>query len=208
MSNNPSLKNILFDLGGVILDINVNATLESFLHMGFPRELLNYPENFHTDIFYKYETGKTDTDQFRNDVREYAGVTFSDSDFDEAWNRMIARVPLSRISLLRTLAKKFNLYILSNTSPLHVEKFEQLFRDTAGFPLQDLFTKCFYSFETGFHKPDREAFEDVLSTANIKAEETLFLDDNIQNVKSAKELGLNVIHINERLRMEDVGYDR
>jgi len=208
MNNIPSLKNILFDLGGVILDLNVNATLEAFLHMGFPKELLNYPENFYTDVFYNYETGKTTSTEFRDSIREMTKVNFTNEDFDRAWNSMLARVPLKRISMLRTLSKKFNLYMLSNTSPLHIERFEQMFRDTAGFPLTDVFTQCFYSFERGQHKPDREAFEDVLITAKIKAEETLFLDDNIHNVKAAKELGFNVIHITDNLRMEDVGYDR
>lgn len=208
MSNIPSLKNILFDLGGVILDLNVNATLEAFLHMGFPKELLNYPENFYTDVFYKYETGKTTTGEFRDSIREITKVDFRDEDFDRAWNSMLARVPLKRISMLRTLSKKFSLYMLSNTSPLHIERFQQMFRDTAGFPLSEVFTHCYYSFETGKHKPDSAAFKDVIISAGIKVEETLFLDDNIHNVKAAKELGFHVIHITNNLKMEDVGYDR
>lgn len=208
MGNNSSFKNILFDLGGVILDLNVNGTLESFLNLGFPRELLNYPENFYTDIFYNYETGKVTTAEFRDSVRQFAGVEFSDGDFDEAWCAMLDRVPKKRTLLLQSLARDYDLYMLSNTSELHIEKFSKMFADVAGVSLDKVFTKCFYSHEIGLHKPDEAAFEHVLKTAGIKANETLFLDDNIHNVKSAQSLGFNVIHISENLKMEDVGYDR
>jgi putative hydrolase of the HAD superfamily len=208
MGNNTSFKNILFDLGGVILDLNVNGTLESFLNLGFPRELLSYPENFHTDIFFKYETGKVTTAEFRDSIRAYAGVEFTDEDFDAAWCTMLARVPKKRTMLLQDLAKEYDLYMLSNTSELHIEKFSRMFAEVAGVPLEKVFTKCFYSHETGLHKPDEAAFEHVLKTAGIRANETLFLDDNIHNVKSAQSLGFNVIHISENLKMEDVGYNR
>jgi putative hydrolase of the HAD superfamily len=208
MKNFSSLKNILFDLGGVILDLNVGATLEHFLNLGFPKELLNYPENYETDIFFNYETGKTSTDQFRDAIRQKTGVNFSNEEFDVAWCAMLTGVPESRTRLLKSLAKQYNLYILSNTSDLHIRQFNQMFHDAAGYKLSDIFTYGFYSHETGWHKPDPGAFKHVLRKAKIKASETLFLDDNIHNVKAAKELGFNVIHITENLRMEDVGFDR
>ena len=208
MKNFSSLKNILFDLGGVILDLNVSATLERFLNLGFPKELLNYPENFETDIFFNYETGKTSTDEFRDSIRKLSGANFSNEEFDEAWCSMLTGVPESRTTLLKSLTKDFNLYILSNTSELHIRRFNQMFHESAGYKLSDIFTHGFYSHETGWHKPDPGAFKDVLKKAKIKASETLFLDDNIHNVKAAKELGFNVIHITENLRMEDVGFDQ
>lgn len=208
MNNPPSaIKNILFDLGGVILDLNVNKTLEGFLDLGFPKELLNYPENFHTDIFYKYETGKISTGEFRDAIRNYSGVSFSDKDFDEVWCSMLLRVPKQRTDILKKLSDSYRLYILSNTSPLHIAHFEKLFQATANYPLQDVFTKNYYSHEIGEHKPDEEAFHHVLNKAKILAGETLFLDDNIQNVKAAQALGFNTIHITQNLRMENVGFN-
>jgi putative hydrolase of the HAD superfamily len=208
MANISSLKNILFDLGGVILDLNVNGTLEAFLNMGFQKELLSYPENFYTDIFFNYETGKVSTSEFRDSIRKLAGINFSDQDFDNAWCTMLARVPKKRSELLVTLSKNYNLYMLSNTSELHIEKFRTLFHETAGYNYEELFKRCFYSHEIGLHKPDPESFHHVLNEANISAKETLFLDDNIHNIKAAKELGFNVIHITDNLQMENVGYDR
>jgi putative hydrolase of the HAD superfamily len=207
MANFSSLKNILFDLGGVILDLNVSATLEQFLNLGFPKELLSYPENYYTDIFYKYETGKSSTVEFRNSIRKLSGVNFSDDAFDKAWCAMLSRVPEKRTRLIKKLSRDYKLYILSNTSELHIESFNKMFREAAGYKLSDVFTHGFYSHETGLHKPDHAAFQHVLESANILAGETLFLDDNIHNVKAAKELGFNVIHITENLKMEDIGFD-
>jgi len=207
MNNFPSFKNILFDLGGVILDLNVHKTLEQFLELGFPKELLNYPENFYTDVYFNYETGKVTTREFRDSIRKISGIPFTDSVFDEAWCSMLAKVPKKRTEILKRLAGQYQLFILSNTSELHIEKFNAMFLESAGYQLSEVFSDRFYSHLTGHHKPDTAAFEHVLEHAGIQAAETLFLDDNIHNVKAAREMGFNVIHITDNLKMEDVGYD-
>lgn len=207
MDNLSSLKNILFDMGGVIIDLNVNATLEAFYNMGFPSEFLNYPVNYNTDIFYKYETGKMTTGEFRNAMRKATGVDFEDKVFDDAWGAMLVDIPASRIERIKKLAAKYDLYILSNTSELHTPVFESLFLQNGGISMRDLFIQRFYSNEIGSHKPNEESYRYVLDHANIKAGETLFLDDNIHNIKAAQELGFNAIHISEWKRFEDLGFD-
>lgn len=207
MANFTSLKNILFDMGGVIIDLNVNATLEAFYNMGFPSQLLNYPENYNSDIFFKYETGRMSTEEFRNAIRKETGLSFEDSVFDDAWRAMLLNIPGDRISLIKQLASKYDLFILSNTSPLHTPVFEKLFKKNGGISMDKLFKKCFYSNEIGYHKPDDSSFRFVLEHADIKAEETLFLDDNIQNIKAAQVLGFNAIHISVHRRLDDLGFD-
>lgn len=207
MHPNPELKNIIFDLGGVILNLNVNRTLEAFLELGFPKELLSYPENFYTDVFHKYETGKSNTEEFRNDIRQLAKINFDNQDFDAAWCGMLAGIPFRRTEILQELSKNYKLYILSNTSPLHIDFFSEMFEQVAGFPLEKVFTKCYYSHEIGLHKPDPETYKHVLSDAQINAEETLFLDDNIHNVKAAEELNIQVIHITPTRPMESIGFN-
>ena len=207
MGQAPNFKNILFDLGGVILDINIQATLKRFYELGFPAELMQFPDSMSTDLYYKYGTGKLDTEQFRNQIRKAAGVEMSDQTFDEAWNSMLVRFPEERIELLKTLSKRYDLYMLSNTSALHVKVFEKMFLDVAGEPLNKVFKKLYYSHEIGWHKPDPEAWEFVIRDAAIKAEETLFLDDTIHNIKAAQELGFQAIHIHERTNLMNLGFD-
>ena len=207
MANPLNFKNILFDLGGVILDINVQATLKGFYDLGFPAELMQFPQSMTTDLFFKYETGVLDTDQFRDAIRESAGVEMSDGAFDEAWNAMLVRIPEERTALLKRLSERFPLYMLSNTSSLHVTVFEQMYINVAGISMHDVFKKIYYSHEIGWLKPDHEAWEYVIRDAGIKPEETLFLDDNIHNIKASQELGFHAIHIHERTNLMNLGFD-
>lgn len=207
MAEAQNFRNILFDLGGVILDINIQATLKRFYELGFPAELMQYPESMQTDIFFRYQTGKLETEQFRNEIRKASGVDMSDQEFDEAWNAMLVGIPRERTRLLKVLSKRYALYLLSNTSALHAQVFEKMYLDAAGETMFDVFNKIYYSHEIGQHKPDPEAWEHVIKDAAILPEETLFLDDSIQNIKAAKELGFQAIHIHERTHLMNLGFD-
>jgi len=207
MPKEHRIKNILFDLGGVILDIDVQATLKRFYELGFPSELLQYPNNMTSDLFFRYETGKIGTMEFRNEIRRISGVDVSDEDLDKAWNAMLLRIPEERTRLLDKLRERYNLYMLSNTSALHAPVFEQMYLEVAGLPMKSLFKKVYYSFEIGCHKPDTLAWKHVISDAGIMPQETLFLDDNIHNIMASKELGFQAIHIHERTSLTDLGFD-
>jgi FMN phosphatase YigB (HAD superfamily) len=207
MAKPASIKNILFDLGGVILDINIKATLKVFYELGFPAELLQYPFSMNTDLFFKYETGKLNEDEFRNEIRKVTGVELTDETFDEAWTAMLLRIPKERTELLKVLATRYNLYMLSNTSSLHVPVFEKMYLESAGVSMHDVFTKIYYSHEIGYLKPDAEAWEYVINDAGIEAGETLFLDDSIQNIKASLELGFKAIHIHEKINLLNLGFD-
>jgi HAD superfamily hydrolase (TIGR01509 family) len=207
MQKEQRIKNILFDLGGVILDIDVHATLKEFYELGFPSELLQYPNNMTSDLFFRYETGKINTLEFRNEIRKLTGLDLSDEALDKAWNAMILRIPSERTQLIEKLMERYELYMLSNTSPLHVPVFEQMYLEKAGKPMKDFFKKIYYSHEIGWHKPDKEAWEYVIKDAGIVPEETLFLDDNIHNIIASKELGFQAIHIHERTRLTNLGFD-
>jgi len=207
MSEPTKIRNILFDLGGVILDIDVNATKKLFYELGLPSMFLQYPENMVTDIFFRYETGRLDSDGFRNEVRRISGLEISDDDIDRAWKAMLVGIPEERGVLLDKLKERYSLYMLSNTCPLHVPVFEQMYMDGAGVSMHTVFTKIYYSFEIGYHKPDIEAWEYVIKDSGIVPGETLFLDDNIHNIKVSQELGFRAIHIHERRNLMDLGFD-
>ena len=207
MTQPSGIRNILFDLGGVILDINVQATRQRFYEMGLPSVFMHYPDNMKTDLFFKYETGKLDSEAFRNEFRRLSGLDADDAKIDEAWTAMLVGIPSSRTSLLQRLSERYDLYMLSNTCAMHVPVFEKMFRDASGTSMHDLFRKIFYSFEIGYHKPDREAYEYVIRETGIIPAETFFLDDNIHNIKASQELGFRAIHIHERISLTDLGFD-
>jgi len=207
MAQPSGIKNILFDLGGVILDINVQATRQEFYELGLPPVFMHYPDNMQTDLFFRYETGRLDTGEFRKEIRRLSGLDLSDGQIDRAWTAMLVGIPTSRTTLLKKLSERYDLYMLSNTCPMHAPVFEKMFLDASGISMRDLFRKIFYSFEIGHHKPDREAFEYVIRHAGISPKETFFLDDNIHNIKTSQELGFRAIHIHERIGLLDLGFD-
>ena len=168
---------------------------------------MQYPHSMTSDLFFKYETGKLDTNEFRNEIRRVAGIEMSDEAFDKAWNAMLLRIPAERTNLLKTLTTRYDLYMLSNTSALHTPVFERMYKDASGISMHDAFTKIYYSYEIGYHKPDAEAWEYVIKDTGIQAEETLFLDDNIQNIKASQELGFQAIHVHERTNLMNLGFD-
>lgn len=207
MRKKEPIRNILFDLGGVILDIDVNATLSRFLELGFPPALLKYPMNMDTDLFYRYETGKIGTAAFREGIRRASGVEVADEDLDQAWNAMIVKIPGERVRLIARLKERYTLFMLSNTSPLHAPVFEKMYFEAAGIPMEEVFSKIYYSYRIGCHKPDHEAWEHVIRDAAIRPSETLFIDDNIHNIKASQELGFQAIHIHERTSLTKLGFD-
>ncbi len=207
MAQPVQIKNILFDLGGVILDIDVSATQQKFYELGLPATLIQYPENMLTDLFFKYETGMIGTAAYRDEVRRISGLEIPDRKINEAWNAMLVGIPEERTTLIGRLKERYKLYMLSNTCPLHVPVFEKMYLDASGLPIQEVFEGLYYSFRIGYHKPDLEAWKFVIRDTRIRPEETLYLDDNIHNVKASQELGFQAIHIHERTSLTNLGFD-
>jgi glucose-1-phosphatase len=191
-----SVTTLLFDLGGVIINIDPIRVAESFAQLT-GRDLTrvrNAVEVQH--IFAHFEGGRWDTDQFRKAIREILETDLSDAQILQAWNSMLLDIPAERITLLQQLRKKYRLLLLSNTNPLHIETVNQILRETAGIDsLEALFDKTYYSYAIQLMKPAVEIYEYVLRDSNISAGETVFIDDNLANIEGAARAGIHTIHV-------------
>ncbi|MCE6991786.1 HAD family phosphatase [Dyadobacter sp. CY323] len=194
---NEKIKNIIFDLGDVILNIDVPVASKSFSELSGREQseiLTIFKEN---DLFRQFETGTLDEAGFRNLIREmldYSDLT--DEAIDTAWNSLLLDLPPERVELLRNLAKNYRLFLLSNTSSIHITQVNKILKASTGVDkLDDLFEKVFLSYEMGLMKPDVRIYEQVLEAADLKAEETLFLDDNYDNIQGAAKIGIDTIHV-------------
>ncbi|WP_428660804.1 HAD family hydrolase [Runella sp.] len=192
------IKNIIFDLGDVILNIDVPRAAHSFA------ELSNQSlEDVHlliqqNDVFKKFETGNLTPHAFRSLIRElFQSSDWSDHSIDTAWNSLLLDIPIDRIQKIQELAQKgYRLFLLSNTSSIHIDEVNAiLFRTAAIENLGHLFEKLFLSYEMGVMKPSPDIYKSVLSIAGIEADETLFLDDNLDNIRAAGECGIHTIHV-------------
>lgn len=194
---NDKIRNIVFDLGDVILNIDVSIASKSFADLS-GREQSEILSIFkESEVFRHFETGLMDEPTFRNYVREILNFPdLSDEAIDTAWNSLLLDLPPERVELLKTLAKKYRLFLLSNTSSIHITQVNKILKASTGVEkLEDLFEIVFLSYEMGLMKPDTRIYQEVLDRAGLKAEETLFLDDNADNIRSASQLGIETIHV-------------
>ena len=200
--NLNGIKNIIFDLGGVILDIDYNLTVKAFEGIGIPNFKEQYSKMSQSNLFDNIETGKISPVEFRDLIREVAQKTISDAEIDTAWNALILHLPQYRIEILKNLQVNYRLFLLSNTNKIHYDDYSEVIKRENGIEgLEPLFEKTYLSHEMGLRKPDPEIFQVVLSENNLVPKETLFIDDSPQHIASAKTLGIVAYH----LENEDIG---
>lgn len=189
------VKNIIFDLGGVILNINPQLTVDAFHELGWS----NFYEADHKalskELFFNLEKGDFTPETFRARVRERIHAERADEEIDAAWTAMILDIPADRVRYLEELKKSYRIYLLSNTNEIHRIKFHHEFEHNFGYSFYNLFEHNFYSHEMGMRKPDPQIYLKALGEAGLVAEETLFVDDMEENTRAAITTGMNVLHI-------------
>lgn len=184
------IRNIIFDLGGVLLNIAPKNTIEAFGKLGMEQLVGDKGLSYDHDIFYLMEQGKITPEEFRNGVRKLLAKEVSDDEIDAAWTAMLLDFPAIRVELVKNLRKDFKIYLFSNTNAIHVAKYHSNFRKQHGFEVSTLFDKDFYSNEIGYRKPSAESYQEIIRLSGINPEESLFIDDSLQNVESAMASGL------------------
>ena len=188
------IRNIVFDLGGVLVDLDFKAAINGLQEAGFANvkeQLLAFDRG---GIFQKFEVGEITADEFRTAIRENSTVALTDEEVDGLWNAMLLEIPREKLELILHLRGKYMVYLLSNTNSIHWDYVCKNAFNYRGFRVEDYFEETFLSYEMHLAKPDKAIFEKVLSDANLLAEETLFIDDSEANCKAAQEVGIHAHH--------------
>ena len=190
--SHKKVENIIFDLGGVIINLNIDNAFQKFseiFNKKLNTEIFTDRENY--KFFRDYELGSIGDEEFRSFLRELADFPVSDELIDEAWNAMLLDIPTDRIGWIYEATRKYNCVILSNTNAIHVKYFEQFFGEVTpyGHPGK-VFQKLYYSHEIGARKPNEAAFEFVLNDSGFDPNRTVLFDDLKDNLASAGELGI------------------
>lgn len=196
MPISPEIKNILFDLGGVILNLDTDLTYSQFAYLSHrPIDVLKR-EAASLPFFNEYERGEINDQDFREQLKRFLAISLPDIEIDFAWNAMLLDLPIQRIELLKSVGSKFRIFLLSNTNHIHLQCFNKIVSNSFPFPsLDHLFEKAYYSHLIKMRKPEIEIFEYVLCQNSLKADETLFLDDNLSNLQGAEKLGIKTYHV-------------
>jgi len=192
------IKNIIFDLGGVIINLSVERTHQAFASLS-GLSLAQVDQIVHQGAFFhEYESGKINDADFRDQLRRELKISTSDQEIDQAWNAMLLDIPLKRIQLLEKLKKEFNVFLLSNTNNIHLQCFNKQVQQLTGLESIDhYFHRAYYSHLVKMRKPDAEIYEHVLQSSNLVPQETIFLDDNKDNLTGANQVGIQTYHVQQ-----------
>ncbi|MBR4560761.1 MAG: HAD family phosphatase [Bacteroidales bacterium] len=190
------IKNIIFDLGGVILDIDENIVYKELEKMGVNIAELAHSKDF-IDIMSKFDTGIYTAPTFRRKMKALVGQDkMTDQRFDAIWNAMLLDIPRERIEAIEQVKKHYKIFLMSNTNEIHYDLYVRDLQLRFGYNEFDaLFNKSYFSFDIHLEKPDPRFFELILDHEGLTPEETLFIDDTAANIKVAKSLGINTYHI-------------
>jgi HAD superfamily hydrolase (TIGR01509 family) len=204
MINQHNVKNVILDLGGVLVDIDPKETDIAMKRILSPEGIESIRCDKVPEMLFDLETGKIKRHEFLDHIRKYCKPAVLDEEIEDAWCAMILDFPHERVDMVKALSEKYQIFLLSNTNSLHIKYFEKEFKNRYHFSIQKLFTKVYYSSEIGFRKPDAECFLHILNDAGIKAEETLMIDDREDNCKAAELLGMQSLRVPENSGLEAV----
>lgn len=206
-SLDQGIDNIIFDLGNVLMDIDISLTLDKFREIGITDLVSDDIHPYQRGCFLDIETGHITSEQFIEQIRERYPQAKS---IDEqliwgAWNALLLPFEMERFELLRSLRKNYKIYLLSNTNlPHRVEYLETFRRQSGGTEFESYFDKCYYSDAMLMRKPDREIYDFVVKDAGIDPTRTLFIDDNACNFSGAEEAGMKYYHLAKGNRVLDL----
>jgi FMN phosphatase YigB (HAD superfamily) len=204
------VKNIIFDLGGVLINLNYQLTRKAFEDLGVEDFDAFYTQHAANPLFENLEVGAIEPEAFYEALREATGLTLSNDQLETAWNAMLLDFPIERLLWLDQIKNKYNIYLFSNTNAIHYKAFTSIYAQTA--PLIGLntdfnhfFKTAYYSHTLGQRKPELAAFEAVIQDAKLDPAQTLFIDDTISNIEGAQKAGLRTIFLSGGLNVQDVG---
>ncbi|MDR0363874.1 MAG: HAD family phosphatase [Bacteroidales bacterium] len=196
------LKNIIFDFGGVIINIDYHRIAKAFSLLGIKNFNEIFSQAAQSDLIDRLELGAISPKDFRNEIRRLARQELSDETIDRSMNAILLDLPAERIELLQNLKKHYRLFLFSNTNKINYDCYYNSLKERYGFDLfKELFEKAYFSHETGMRKPDPDSFRFILNDSRLLSSETLFIDDSQQHIAGAQQAGLQTIWLHDDMKI-------
>jgi putative hydrolase of the HAD superfamily len=200
-----NIEAIIFDLGGVILDIDYNLTRSAFEKLGVLHFDEMYSQAAADKLFQKLETGTIAEDNFYIELNKCTGLHLSPNEIKQAWCAMLLDFRETSLVFLNNLKPRYKLFLLSNTNHIHIPEFNKIYNNIKREkPFNNFFEKAYYSCEMGLRKPDAECYEYVLNKEKLEPSNTIFIDDSLQNVEAAGRSGMQTILLEPGKYIEDL----
>ena len=204
--NLEGINNLIFDLGGVILNIAPERTVQKMKQLGIENFEQLYSQLKQNETFDLLEKGEISEDQFVEEILKHVNEPIEKESIIDAWNELLLDFPQERIELLDELNKstQFRTFLLSNTNAIHKKVYNQDLFNRFSKRLEDLFETAYFSHEIAMRKPDAEIFKYVLDNEKLDPSETLFIDDSSDNIAAASAMGIKTFHINDGASITDL----
>ena len=194
------VKNIIFDFGGFIINIDPQKTIQALrsLKLYQPEKIFSNPNS--SSMLNKLEIGAISDNEFIMYIKQFCSPDTSSLDIIRAWNAMLLDIPQPRIKMLQLLKKEYKIFLLSNTNHIHYLSYVVDFeKSTHGIKFNEFFDKAYFSFEIKMRKPNIEIYNHVINEQQLNPKETLFIDDSLENIETAKMLNLKTHWLKEEL---------
>ena len=198
------VKALLFDLGGVIVNLDYHKTINAFEALGVANTEILYNQFSQTEIFDDFETGCLSGKEFINLMKHQISTHSSESEIKKAWNAMILGFEEAKLEQIKRYSEKIPCYLLSNTNEIHLAYIQSLLGKMPFKNLELLFNKCYYSHIIGKRKPHKETFEWVLNDMGYTPEDVLFIEDSPQHIEGAKTINLNTLYFTKERNLEEI----
>ena len=194
---NEHIDTIIFDFGGVLINIDYHKTIEAFKELGIEDFEERYSQADQISLFNDLEIGKISAQRFVNELLQLLPQGTSPNQVVHAWNAMLLDVPQSSVDLLKKLKGKYRLFLLSNTNEIHIPRALKEWKKTSDTEFYNCFEQVYLSHEIGMRKPNEEIFEYVCREQAITPENAMFIDDSAQHIEGARKVGLNAVHLTQ-----------
>lgn len=189
------IRHIVFDLGGVLLNIDPEVSFTEFKKLQIMNEDTFRDLFIRQNLLFDLETGKANSFEFREKIRQFSMKTVSDEEIDFAWNALLLDFPLHRFEMLKNLKSHFFVHLLSNTNEIHFNCYSIKFKEKFNSGFESMFHNLFLSYQMGLRKPDEQIFLKMLSEGNMNPSETIFIDDTPENIDAALKTGIQAFHL-------------
>ena len=200
-----NIKNIIFDLGKVLLNLDFNASILAFQKLGLSKDVLDNQHAYSDPVFYELEVGKVSPEEFCSRVRKVLkNQDATDNQIEDAWYAMILDIPANRVKVVQELAKNYNVYLFSNTNKIHIDRLHKAFKAEHGIDFPSLFVKDYYSHEIHERKPDISSYQKVIELSGVNPDETVFIDDLEKNILGAQKAGLKTFWLKDGMEMTEI----
>ena len=188
------IKNIIFDFGGVICDLHPQRCLDQFRQLGCEINMFPTQYSQFDGVFKQIDRGDISMEEFYENIRQQGKVpNATDEQIQQAWLSVLGEIPDERFEAFDRLRRNYRLYILSNCNDLHWEHLSRKRMVYRGENIMHWFSQLFLSYKLHLEKPEPEIYQAVLDMAGIKAEESLFIDDNQPNLDAAAKMGFHTL---------------